>query len=448
MVPENRANPDPVALDHQSAARLKVLHFVPRLSWPLNTGAKLRNYFLAKNLARHAEVSLLAFSEGAEGPQSLKTFRPDTSSPPPPETFYKTFTLVARDRGYTPGKLFRGALGNVPLPVLNYTTASMREALRALLRDQHFDIVQVESIHLFSYLSIIRDAGSRPRIVLDWHNIESELMHRYSERTGNFAKRTYARRTAQQLASLERRALQEFDAHIVVSKRDREKLLALNYNVPVYVIENGVDTAYYSDSRPSTPQIKSDTHAGNEAGTQVSGRRLLFVGSMDYHANIDAAIDFVRNIWPGLHARKPQLVMTIVGKDPVSEVRALASMAGVEVTGTVDDVRPLYREAVAAVIPLKVGAGSRLKILEAMAAGTPVISTTLGAEGLEVRDKENIAIADSDEQLTQTILRIADDKAERDRLIAGGRALVEAHYDWSRIGDALYRVYERMTAKG
>jgi len=140
-------------------------------------------------------------------------------------------------------------------------------------------------------------------------------------------------------------------------------------------------------------------------------------------------------------------VMTIVGKDPVPEVRALASKPGVEVTGTVDDVRPLYREAVAAVIPLKVGAGSRLKILEAMAAGTPVISTTLGAEGLEVRDKENIAIADSDEQLTETILRIADDKTERARLIAGGRALVEAQYDWSRIGNALYRVYERVTDK-
>jgi glycosyltransferase involved in cell wall biosynthesis len=256
-------------------------------------------------------------------------------------------------------------------------------------------------------------------------------MQRYSERTINFAKRTYSWRTAQQLASLERRALQEFDAHIVVSKRDREKLLALNPNVPVYVIENGVDTAYSSD----------------RGDTQVSGHRLLFVGSMDYHANIDAAIDFVRNIWPGLHARKPQLVMTIVGKDPVPEVRALASKPGVEVTGTVDDVRPLYREAVAAVIPLKVGAGSRLKILEAMAAGTPVISTTLGAEGLEVRDKENIAIADSDEQLTETILRIADDKAERARLIAGGRALVEAQYDWSRIGNALYRVYERVTDK-
>jgi glycosyltransferase involved in cell wall biosynthesis len=431
MVAENSVNPNRVALDPQSARRLKVLHFVPRLSWPLNTGAKLRNYFLAKNLARHAEISLLAFSESTDGHQSIKAIGHDTSYPPRPETFYKTFTLVARDRGYTPGKLLRGAVGKVPLPVLNYTTSSMKEALRALLGDQHFDIVQVESIHFFSYLPIIRDAGSKPTVVLDWHNVESELMQRYSERTINFAKRTYSWRTAQQLASLERRALQEFDAHIVVSKRDREKLLALNPNVPVYVIENGVDTAYYSD----------------RGDTQVSGHRLLFVGSMDYHANIDAAIDFVRNIWPGLHARKPQLVMTIVGKDPVPEVRALASKPGVEVTGTVDDVRPLYREAVAAVIPLKVGAGSRLKILEAMAAGTPVISTTLGAEGLEVRDKENIAIADSDEQLTETILRIADDKAERARLIAGGRALVDAQYDWSRIGNALYRVYERVTDK-
>src|ERR1044072_9462734 len=113
MASGNSANSDPVALNHQSTRRLKVLHFVPRLSWPLNTGAKLRNYFLAKNLARHADVSLLAFSASTDSHQSLIDTRQNTSYPPPPETFYKTFTLVSRDRGYTPGKLFRGALGKV-----------------------------------------------------------------------------------------------------------------------------------------------------------------------------------------------------------------------------------------------------------------------------------------------------------------------------------------------
>lgn len=429
MVPERLTNPHKSDNKLFSSTRLKVLHFVPRLSWPLNTGAKLRNYHLAKNLATHADIDLLAFSESSKTDLNFDNLR-DSSYPPPPQVFYKEIALVARDHGYTPGKLFRGALGKVPLPVLNYTTSSMKDTLRALLENHDFDIIQVESIHLFSYLPIIRKAAGKTRVILDWHNIESELIYRYSERTGNIAKRAYAKRTSRQLQSLEYRALKDFDAHIVVSSRDREKLLSLQNHVPIYVIENGVDTAYYSDT-----QIGIDRH------------RILFVGSMDYHANVDAVTSFVRDVWPGVHKLKPKLVMTIVGKDPVLEVRALASVPGVEITGTVDDVRPLYREAVAAVVPLRVGGGSRLKILEAMAAGVPVISTTLGAEGLEVLTGENIAIADSDEELTQSVLRIAENEPERQRLIVGGRALVQKRYDWSSIGDSLYQVYEQVMTK-
>jgi sugar transferase (PEP-CTERM/EpsH1 system associated) len=395
---------------------MRVLQFAPRVCWPLDTGAKLRNYHLARVLAERSRVSLLAFVDHEPPSPSL-------------EKVYEQVITVERDSAYTLPKVISGALGHTPLPVLNYTTDSMKRALEGLLSDQDFDIIQVESIHLMSYLAIMRKARRRPVVVCDWHNIESELMRRYSEREPSRLRRAYAGRTARLMSEFERRAMREFDAHVVVSQRDGQRLSDLNPDARICVIENGVDTAFYSDLGP-----RDESRA----------RRIVFVGSMDYHANIDGAVDFAREVWPRLRSCQPDLVFTIVGKDPAPEVRELAQIAGIEVTGTVDDVRPFYREAIAAVVPLKVGGGSRLKILEAMAAGVPVVSTTLGAEGLEVQSDENILIADTNEQLVEAISSVVENEALRNDLSAAERALVASRYDWSSLGASLFDAYEKL----
>ena len=397
---------------------MRVLQFAPRVCWPLDTGAKLRNYHLARVLALRARVSLLAFTD--------HDFLSDSLS-----RIYDQVVTVKRGSAYTPAKVARGILGKTPLPVLNYTTDSMKRALEKLLGENDFDIVQVESIHLMSYLPILRPARQPLIVVCDWHNIESELMERYSEREPGLLRRAYASKTARLMSEFEKRALQEFDAHVTVSERDAERLRHLNPEARIFVIENGVDTALYSDQEIGARDVSL-------------ARRIVFVGSMDYHANIDGAMNFSRNIWPRVRARRPELAFTIVGKDPSAEVRELAQLPGVEVTGTVTDVRPFYREAVAAVVPLNVGGGSRLKILEAMAAGVPVVSTTLGAEGLEVRHDENILIADTNEQFAEAIINLNENEAQRQELSHAARALVSSRYDWSSLGDELFRTYEEL----
>jgi sugar transferase (PEP-CTERM/EpsH1 system associated) len=398
---------------------MRVLQFAPRVCWPLDTGAKLRNYHLARVLAERARVSLLAFSDHD---QSLARL----------DDVYETVTTVKRDSAYSVGKLVRGGLGQTPLPVLNYTTKAMNRGLQHLLTENDFDIIQVESIHLMSYLPIIRSARVRPKVVCDWHNIESELMRRYSEREPSRLRRIYASRTARLMSEFEKRALNEFDAHIVVSERDAERLRNLNHDAHISVIENGVDTAFFSEL---------------DAGGRSLARRIVFVGSMDYHANIEGAIRFANEVWPRLREGRPDLVFTIVGKDPSPEVRKLAQLPGIEVTGTVDDVRPFYREAIAAVVPLNVGGGSRLKILEAMAARVPVVSTSLGAEGLDVQHDENILIADTAAQLSEAISSLVDNETLRRRLTAGGLALVSSRYDWSSLGASLFRSYEKLLSR-
>jgi glycosyltransferase involved in cell wall biosynthesis len=450
---------------------LRVLHFVPRFCWPLNTGANLRNYHLARQLARCSQVTMLTFSNEHGNPKRGKIENsahsppeasnrqcPESSGEPTlarPESFYERVITVPRDRGYTFGKIVRGAVGHIPLPVLNYTTDAMKRQLACLLNEQDFDLIQVESVHLISYLPIIRAARNRPSLLLDWHNIESELLSQYSNRATGRLRRAYARRASRQMSALEHCIIKKFDAHVVVSDRDSAQLLGLVPEACVFLIENGVDTAYYSDERikqayaawlaqrePSAPKPIS-----RNCELFGSKRRILFVGSMDYHANVDAVVHFGREVWPSLHERIPELLFTIVGRDPAPEVRQLAVLSGVEVTGTVDDVRPYYHEALAAIVPLNIGGGSRLKILEAMAAGVPVVSTTLGAEGLDVQDDQNILIADTNQGLTNALMLLAESAERRLRLSAAGRALVYERYDWSRLGEALVAIYEALSAK-
>ncbi len=416
---------------------MRVLQLAPRVCWPLDTGAKLRNYHLARVLSENATVALLAFTDSDEPLVN-------------PGNPYEQVVTVKRDPGYTLAKILRGAIGRTPISLLNYTTQAMKQTLAEMLSEQHFDVVQIESIHLMGYLPIIRAAPRRPLVVCDWHNIESELMIRYSERGPSFLRRTYAQKTARQLRALEQQATRDFDVHLVVSDRDRDQLLQLNSASLISVIENGVDSAYYSDKEIEAAHAawRAERAAGVGAQSQSPTRanRIVFVGSMDYHANIHAVVDFARDVWPVVHERRPELVFTIVGRDPAAEVLQLASIPGIEVTGTVDDVRPYYREAVASIVPLKVGGGSRLKILESMAAGVPVVSTTLGAEGLEVRNGADIVIGDTNEQLVAAITELLEDEEQRRRLAGAGRDLVSRHYDWAIVGQSLFRIYEDLLA--
>lgn len=393
---------------------MRILQFAPRIPWPLDTGAKLRNYHLARVLSKRAQLSLICF-EQAGSPTDLREI-------------YSGLTMVPQERTYSFGKLVRGVVGSTPLPLLNYTSFEMSQALARVL-EAKFDVVQVESIHLMNYLPLIRAADSKPLVICDWHNVESDLMAQYATTERKVGRKVYARRTARLLAECEARALDEFDAHLVVSEDDKQRLRRINSEAPIVVIQNGVDVAHFAQEG------------------QKAKRRIVLVGSMDYHANIEGVRDFATNVWPAVHERHPQLVFTIVGRDPSPSVRELAKMSGVIVTGSVADVRPYYREALLAVVPLNVGGGSRLKILEAMAAGVPVVSTERGAEGLRVTDRETILLVNETRDLGPAIASLIENESLRQQIVAGAHALVRERYDWQSLGNSLADHYERLLSE-
>jgi glycosyltransferase involved in cell wall biosynthesis len=395
---------------------LRILYFSSRECWPLNTGARLRDFHLAFELARQASVTYL----GLRNPQ-------DPPPVAPPGAAFES-VLVSKETGYTPQKILRGLLGPVPVNVLNCWTWRAIAELRRLLDGQRFDVVQIEGVHLTPYLRYIHSSHSHPAIIGDWHNIESEIMRRYGENTADFPRRLYARRTASLLEKMEGRLLLGCHAHSVASQREKEKLLRRVPNAEISVVENGVDCASYSESALD----------GSSAGTR---RDVLFVGSMDYHANIDAVVHFTANVWPMVHERRPAFRFVIVGRSPALAVKALEKLPGVVVTGTVDDVRPYYRDALATVAPLRVGSGTRLKILESMAAGVPVVSTRLGAEGLEVTADRDILLAETPVETLSALEALANSAERRHSISAAGRELVRSRYDWPILGAKLFKLH-------
>jgi glycosyltransferase involved in cell wall biosynthesis len=391
---------------------VRVLILSPQSILAPKTGSELRNYHLARLLSAFLEVTYLCFQSEPASDAAGGAIR---------------ILPVPRPRTYTLKHLFRGLAGSAPIGVLNYASPAMAAALTGALARGRFDFVQIEGIQMTGYLPPILAHPHRPRAVIcDWHNVESELMRRYSRAVSGIARKLYAWQTAAKLGWAERRLLRQPVAHLVVSERARAMLLDTEPGANLFVVENGVDLAYYSEAA--------------KAGARRF--RVLFVGAMDYHANTEAVERFARQVWPALHRAAPELVFTVVGRDPGPGIRALGGLPNVEVTGMVPDVRPYYGEALASVVPLRVGSGTRLKILESMAAGVPVVSTSLGAEGLRAQAGVHFLRADSPDEFQASILALRAGGGLARSLTAAAREMAGRNYDWSVVGAALRSVYE------
>ncbi len=394
---------------------MRILFLSPRQAVPTRSGAKLREFHFLRALGLRAEVTYLYFSDPDAPPLT-------TGDLP----FCEEVIAIPKPSAYGLAKTITGLVSRWPLPILNYTSPEMSDAVRRVTDRGRFDILHLDSIHMIRYALEATALHPSLRAIYNWHNIESEAMRRFSE-TARPPKSWYAALTAGKIEALEKWILGDAFGHVVCSERERVQLSAIAPSARLAVIGNGVDTRYFAD-------------AGGAAGDR---RRIVFVGAMDYFPNADGAVFFASQIWPRIRARLADLELVIVGANPGPGVRSLQELPGVTVTGTVPDVRPWYHQALAAIVPLRTGGGTRLKILEAMAAGVPVVSTPLGAEGLDVTDGSDaliVAAADT-EGWVERIAELAESPARRQDLIRAGLNLVETRYDWEMLGAKLRDTY-------
>lgn len=395
---------------------MRILFLSPRQAVPTRSGAKLREFHFLRALGLRSEVTYLYFSDPGAAPLTVAEL-----------PFCQAVVPAPKPPAYGLAKTIEGLVTRWPLPILNYTSAAMSEAVRRVTDAGEFDIIHLDSIHMIRYALEATSRHPSLRAIYNWHNIESEAMRRFSE-TSRPPKSWYAALTARKIRTLERSILESAFGHVVCSEREREQLNAIVPAARVAVIGNGVDTRYFAD-------------AGGELSER---RRIVFVGAMDYFPNADGAVFFANQIWPAVRKRLGNVELVIVGANPGPAVKALQELPGITVTGTVPDVRPYYHDALAAIVPLRTGGGTRLKILEAMAAGVPVVSTPLGAEGLDVTDGTDALIVDAGdpEGWVERLAGLAESPARRQELIRAGLHVVETRYDWELLGAKLRETYE------
>lgn len=297
-------------------------------------------------------------------------------------------------------------------------SGQMRKAVSALVTDD-FDLVHVDTLGLWQYVERVTHLP----IVLDHHNIESDLAMCRARRERGI-RSILLRRDAAKLRCLEVYAAPRAAANLVVSDLDAVRLTAIAPLATIAVVENGVDTAYWQP----TP-------------TACSG--LIFAGTLGWHANRDALEFLLGEIWPALLATGADSRLTLVGRDPPAIARNATADPRVHVTGFVDDVRPFFLEASIFVCPIRVGGGTRLKVLDALAMGKALVSTRVGVDGLHLQAETHYLAAETADDFVMQILRLEADPALSARLSAAGRRCVEERFDWDIVGGHLDAAYDR-----
>jgi glycosyltransferase involved in cell wall biosynthesis len=283
-----------------------------------------------------------------------------------------------------------------------------------IIRRKAIDAVILEGAWLGRYWPRLQ---RKPLVrVLDAHNIEEELLRRSAGMKNSLLKRVLLYHDALKMRWMERRILTSADLIFVTSERERQLLSDRHRRASVvFVAPNGVDC------RRTNPLPLRDTHD------------ILFLGALDYLPNAEGIIFFAEHVFPQIRAGDPEVRLHIVGRSPGESLRRLDRLEGIRVHGEVADVAPFYAESAVVIVPLRVGGGTRLKIVEAMAYGRPVVSTSAGCEGLEVEDGKHLLIADNARQMREAVLMLLRQPGIGESLAVRARRLVEAKYDWRDI---------------
>jgi glycosyltransferase involved in cell wall biosynthesis len=390
---------------------------------PVDTGGKSRSYNLLRQLAGRHGVVLLSYYDGPRD----RDYEVEVGRHLPGAVTVNTGKAepTALGRGFD---YLRRLPSTAPYAVTKHSAPKIRRMIARWLAEDRFDVAVCD----FLAPSLNFPRQLRPAmtpVVLFQHNVESALWRRQADYAPNLVKWGVYNLEAAKMLRYERTTVGRFAHVIAVSENDRDQMAQMI--VPpdparISVAPTGVDLWQY---RP-------------EPGESATEPLVIFLGSMDWEANIDGVDYFCREVWPRVRAAVPDARFRIVGRNPDARVKRLASES-VEVTGTVSSVIEHLREAAVFVVPLRIGGGTRLKIYEAMAAGKAVVSTTVGAEGLDINDGRDILLADDAEGFGQFVIKLLRDRQLRQQFEQAAARLA-ARYDWSEIAVGFEAVLARV----
>jgi glycosyltransferase involved in cell wall biosynthesis len=406
--------------------RLKILYLSQLPPSPPRFGAQARMHGLMTSLARRHDITAVSLvDEEFDLPECARAMR----------EYCREVILVPNPNG-------RGGLAKRMLQLRSMASLrsfdhhrcsvpGLQETLDGVLRRESFELVNLE----FPYLAHFRLRQSppgtpRPALVIDAHEIAYDIVRQFARKSGSLARRIYAGLDWRKLRREELAAFRAADGICTCSAADQRRLLTEVPSARTVVIPNAADVEYYRP-RPSDPP--------------GDGRTVMFFGLMSTFPNVDGVLYFLREIWPRIATARPQARCKIVGARPPPSVLELAGPR-TEITGLVDDLRPHLAAAAALVVPLRIGGGTRLKIVEGMAMCKAIVSTTLGAEGIDAVPDRDILIADDAERFAASVIRLLDDPDLAARLGHSARQVAVERYAWSGAAAALEDFHQQILA--
>lgn len=422
-------------------AMAKILILTPQLPYPPVQGTSLRNFHILQGLARHHHITLLSFMEagqreGAEhtGPLQDLCERIWTVPVPPRSWRKRLVQLFTSGRPDLAGRL---------------RSSQFTAKLASLLQQEEFDIIQIEGLELAYLLSTVVRHGRRVKVLFDNHNMETEIQRRAFRAdlatVSRWPAALYSWLQIGRIRRFERWACQQADWTTVVSEVDRLNLLAIlpEPAPPVSVVPNCIDVPQYQAAvEQATSGLKREAEQEKTRYTFD----ILFTGKMDYRPNVDAVLWFAREIWPGIRSVRPNTTWAIVGQRVHRRLQPLRQVEGIVVTGHVAQIEPYMAGASVYVAPFRIGGGTRLKLIEAMAAGKAIVSTPMGAEGYGVSHDRELLLASTANEMVASILHLLGHPGESRRLGEAAAAFAR-QYDWRRVVAAFEVVYGQMLAE-
>jgi glycosyltransferase involved in cell wall biosynthesis len=396
---------------------LHVVMIDEELPYPPTSGKRIRTLNLTLRLARRHRLTYVCHRNAdAQEARTAAAFFVDHGIEP---------VLVERRVPPRSGpgfylRLAANLLSSLPYSVASHRSRALGEALQRVAAAGPVDLWHCEWT---PYAAALAGLSGAPRLVMA-HNVESVIWQRYRETESNRLKRWYIDRQWRKFIAFERAALTAVDQTVAVSDLDADRLRQEFGVRRVDVVENGVDTAAF---RPGA--------------ARRSPGRLLFLGSLDWRPNLDGVARFL-DVFPRIRAEEPTATLALVGRQPPEALRRRATATpGVLLHADVPDVRPYLDETALMVVPLRIGGGSRLKILEALAAGVPVVSTRVGAEGLHLEPGRHLTVVEDVADLPPAVLAMLRDPAAAAAQAARGREQVLRRYDWEVLADQLERIW-------
>ncbi|GAA5527758.1 glycosyltransferase [Herpetosiphon gulosus] len=396
---------------------MRILFLTPYPAYPANSGGTQRMFQLLRELSRQHELWCLSLS-----PSHI------VSAAAQPLNRYCHLTLIPAPRRNLAQRTWTTLTSPLPDMVLRAPSEMFRSALASLLNTNRFDLVQAESIEMAQYALQAQRWGIPA--TLDQWNAEYVLQQRAAQTDRQQQKRWHAALYSaiqwRKLARYERLVCNQLDQIYVVSPEDRAMLQKIGVKKTLHVVPNGVDSQQFSPSMPR----------------EYDPNTLLFTGSLDFRPNIDALRWFIQEVLPLIRAERPETKLMIVGRAPTPAVLQLAQPGVIEIIPNVPSVQPYFNKAAVFVLPMRMGGGVRLKLLEALATETPLVSTTMGADGVTgLVPNQHCLLADTPAEFAQATLKLLRERQFAQGLAMAARRFVAANYDWQAITERLQQAW-------